>query len=143
MYGLTDALSLRLTGAYSRHDLPAGDKGVPGGALTAFHAGVGVSYAIDIVRLVPYFDLSVGLLGMTAPPLGPGKPAFASSSGCATPDVSTLLCFGVEIGLGVDYLLTRRVALGVVVRYHAFVSNLNDIPIYLYAGPRVAIHFGG
>ena len=49
----------------------------------------------------------------------------------------------VEIGLGVDYLLTRRIALGFVVRYHAYLTALTQIPVYLYAGPRLALHFGG
>lgn len=133
LYGITDALSLRLTGAYSAHSLAAVDKtdstpALPGGLVTAFHAGAGVSYAVDIVRLVPYFDLSIGLLGMRQPTDKGDKTGYD---------------FGVEIGVGADYLINRRVAVGFVVRYHAYLTAITDIPVYLYAGPRVAFRFGG
>jgi hypothetical protein len=140
-YGVTDALAVRLTGAYSGHALGAGDKNVPpGGLLTAFHAGAGVTYAVDIVRLVPFFDLSVGLLGMTLPALKGQKTCGGSTANAD----GTALCldFGVEIGVGADYLINRHVAIGFVVRYHAFVTSITDIPVYLYAGPRLAFRFG-
>ena len=136
-YGITDSLWLRVTGAYSAHNLPALDKtatsaALPGGLLSAFHAGAGVTYAIDIVRLVPFFDLSIGLLGMRQP--------IAAASGTTS---KTGYDFGVEIGVGADYLINRRLSVGFVVRYHAYLTAIADIPIYLYAGPRLAVHFGG
>ena len=96
--------------------------------VTAYHAGAGITYAVDILRLVPYFDVSVGLLGLVQPTDKGPKPTFD---------------FGVEIGLGVDYLINRRVAVGFVVRYHAYLTSITQIPVYMYAGPRVAIHWGG
>lgn len=133
LYGVTDALSLRLTGAYAAHSLPVVEKtdsmpGLPGGLVTAFHAGAGVSYAVDIVRLVPYFDLSIGVLGLRQPTDKGEQSGYD---------------FGVEIGVGADYLINRRLAVGFVVRYHAYLTALSDIPVYLYAGPRLALHFGG
>lgn len=127
-YGVTDALAVRATGAFTAHNLPA-TKDLVGGLLTAWHAGVGITYAVDATRLVPYFDLAVGLLGRTEPVKGGGNKAGYD--------------FGAEIGIGVDYLITRRWAVGFVVRYHAYLTNITQLPVYLYAGPRIAIHFGG
>jgi hypothetical protein len=45
--------------------------------------------------------------------------------------------------LSLDYLLTRRIALGIVVRYHAFLTDITRIPVYLFVGPRVTIRFPG
>lgn len=127
-YGITDAFWLRLTGAYSAHSLPAGDKNNPGGQLSAWHAGAGVTYQVDIVRLVPFFDLAVGLLGLSQP--GPRGNTTSND-------------FGLEIGVGAEYLIDRHVALGFVARYHAYLTNINNIPVYFYAGPRVSFRFGG
>jgi hypothetical protein len=126
-YGLNDAIAVRLTGAYSAHALDA-SAGGPAGVLSAFHAGAGITYAIDVLRLVPYFDLGVGLLGSLRP----------SAHG-----TDAIYGFGVEIGLGLDYLATRLVSVGFVVRYHAYLTDIQHIPNYLYAGPRIAFHFGG
>lgn len=133
-YGVTDNLAVRVTGAVTEHLLdPKRDPTTmkltaPGGPVTAYHAGAGITYAVDILRLVPYFDVSVGLLGLVQPTDKGPKPTFD---------------FGVEIGLGVDYLINRRVAVGFVVRYHAYLTSITQIPVYMYAGPRVAIHWGG
>ena len=126
-YGLTDALAVRATGAFTAHGIGRTDV-APAGSVLAYHAGVGVTYAIDIVRVVPSLDFSLGLLGVRRP----------TSYG----DQYTNQ-FGVEIGLGVDYLLSRRIAIGVVARYHAFLTAITELPAYFYAGPRVSFHFGG
>ena len=34
-------------------------------------------------------------------------------------------------------------AIGVVVRYHAFLTDITRIPVYLFVGPRVTFRFGG
>lgn len=126
-YGITDAVAVRATGAFTGHAIDA-TRSAPSGTMTAWHAGAGITYTIDILRLVPYFDLSIGILGTRRP-----------SSGGASESRNDL---GLEVGIGLDYLITRRVAVGVVVRYHALLTALSTIPVWLYAGPRVAIHFG-
>jgi opacity protein-like surface antigen len=126
-YGVTDAIAVRLTGATTGHVLSA-TKDDPGGPLVAYHVGAGLTYTIDIFRVVPYVDFDIGLLG-TARSVG-GKWQTSNN-------------FGMQIGLGADYLVNRRVAIGLVVRYNAFLTDLSNIPVYLYFGPRVAIHFGG
>ena len=57
--------------------------------------------------------------------------------------VPSSTAFGVGVGLSLDYLLTRRVALGIVVRYHAFLTDITRIPVYLFVGPRVTFRFPG
>lgn len=131
-YSVTDSLAVRATGAFTAHDLPA-NMTLPGGLLTAWHAGAGLTYSLDVLRLVPYFDVSVGLLGKTQPV----RDMSGKTSQKASYD------FGFEIGLGLDYLITRTVAVGFVVRYHAYLTAITDIPVYLYAGPRIAFRFGG
>ena len=127
-YGVTDAVAIRATGAFTGHSLEA-TTGGPAGTLLAWHAGLGLTYTIDIVRVVPYIDFAVGVMGTERP-----APAGATVTNNQ---------LGVEIGVGVDYLISRRWAVGVVVRYHAFLTALSDIPVYFYAGPRIAMHFGG
>ena len=39
----------------------------PAGTLIAYQAGAGLTYTIDILRLVPYFDVAVGILGIARP----------------------------------------------------------------------------
>ena len=126
-YGLTDAFALRATGAFTGQGIGRSDT-APAGSVLAYHAGLGVTYTIDILRVVPSLDFSVGLLGVRRP----------TSAG----DQYTNQ-FGVEIGLGVDYLLTRRFAIGVVVRYHASLTSITELPAYVYLGPRLSIHFDG
>ena len=93
-----------------------------------YYAGGGLTYTIDILRLVPYVDFSLGLLGTTREVNGERR---------------TRNDLGVELGLGVDYLVNRTVSIGLVVRYHAMVTALSELPVYLFFGPRVAFHFGG
>jgi outer membrane protein W len=132
-YGVTDAIAVRATGAYSAHSLPdlrnkMGDLLMPGGFTSAWNAGLGVTYTIDILRLVPYVDFAVGLIGARYP----------TDKGDVTRNE-----LGLEIGIGLDYLVSRRVAVGVIVRYHAFLTAISQLPVYLYFGPRLALHFGG
>ncbi len=126
-YGVTDALALRVTGAATGHVLgPTMTE--PGDTLLAYYAGAGLSYAIDVIRLVPYVDVSLGLLGHAREINGAWQ---------------TTNNVGLEIGLGADYAINRRVSVGVVVRYFAVLQQVSSIPIYLYFGPRLAFHFGG
>ncbi len=126
-WGLTDAVTLRATGALTGQAVGSGD-GQPSGAVLAWFAGVGVTYAIDIVRVVPYFDFALGYEGLRRPIAG----------GSATDHE-----LGLEAGIGVDYLVSRRLAVGAVVRYHGALTAITELPLDLYVGPRIAIHFGG
>ena len=126
-YGLTDALALRVTGAFTAHHIDKiGD--APAGTFLAYQAGVGLTYTLDILRLVPFFDVAIGLLGSVRP-RGGGN------------EVNNQ--FGIQLGVGVDYLVTRRFSVGAVVRYHAYLQALSTIPVYIFIGPRISVHFGG
>lgn len=127
-YGITDAVGIQLHGGLTAHPLAEDmDKMLPAGLLLTWHASVGVMYALDIVRVVPYFEASVGILGVTTR---------------TTAGAGTSLNAGAEIGLGADYMLNRRWAVGVALRYHAFLTDLGRIPLYLTVGPRVVLRFG-
>jgi outer membrane protein W len=131
-YGITDAVAIQLHGGVTAHPLAEDmDRMLAPGLLLTWQASVGVMYALDIVRVVPYFEASVGILGVTT--LTTAKAAAGGG---------TALNAGAEIGLGADYMLNRRWAVGVALRYHAFLTDLGRIPLYLTVGPRVVLRFG-
>jgi hypothetical protein len=123
-YGLTDWLWLRGTTFYTaqaaRKDEAAG---LPAGALSVGGAFVGLRYALDVVRVIPFVDAGIGAF-------------FAGGAG-----EKSRVDFGVEVGLGFDWLYSRKVAFGLMVRYHAFLTNVQSIPVYLYAGPRFSLRW--
>jgi hypothetical protein len=132
-YGVTDALALRATGTFTGQAIGAelddmGRTVAPEGAALTWFAGLGLTYTIDILRVVPYLEFAVGALGRRVPTLT-GDPWTYDAA--------------VQIGLGLDYLINRRVAVGLLVRYYAALTAIQTLPVYLYFGPRVAIHFGG
>lgn len=127
-YGVHESLFVRATGAFSAHPV-ATSPSTPSGLIYAYHAGAGLTYTLDVLRFVPYIDFSIGLLGTMRHTAGRGT--------------TTSNQFGVQIGLGLDYLVSRRVSVGVIVRYHAYLTALTEIPAYLFVGPRLAFHFGG
>jgi outer membrane protein W len=127
-YGITDALAIQVHGGLTAHPLDADmDKMLPAGLLMTWHASAGIMYSLDIVRIVPYFEASLGVLGVTT-----------RAAGTVKNEVNV----GAEIGLGADYMLSRRWAVGVALRYHAFLTDLSHLPLYLTVGPRVVLRFG-
>jgi hypothetical protein len=141
--GLTPALSLRATGFVSFHHasgraLPPVD-GVPAtgpdGTLSAFGAFVGITYELPVLRIVPAFDLGLGVIGLR------GDARFGTGPQASLLD-TPITAFSVELGFGVDWLITRRWALGAVVRYHALLTELERAPSFLYVGPRLSVTLG-
>jgi hypothetical protein len=132
-FGITESLTLKASGFLSWH--PVGEtKMTAGGTISEFAGMVGINYSLDVIRLVPSFDLNVGVLGLR------GDPGFKDNAKSnAVAESST--AFGVGLGFNLDYLLTRHWALGLVVRYHAFLTDLTRIPVYLFVGPRVTYKF--
>lgn len=127
-YGVSESLAVRMTGAWTAHAIGA-TTSTPAGVLQAYHAGAGITYLFDVLRLVPYIDFSIGLLGTV-------RPGTNGSTNISNQ-------FGIQVGVGVDYLINRTVGVGFVVRYHVYLTSLTQIPAYLYLGPRIAFHFGG
>ena len=104
----------------------------PDGTIAAFGALAGLTYELTLLRLQPSFDLAVGVIGLRGDAsFGTGAPASAL--------LSAVTAFAIELGFGVDWLISRRWALGVVVRYHALVSELERAPSFLYVGPRISL----
>lgn len=125
--GITDAVSIIAFGGSSYHPLPANaDLKLAEGTLLAWQASVGVSYALDIVRIQPFFEAAVGVLSLQS---HIGK------------DTTGGLQAGISVGLGADYLLNRRFSFGVAFRYHGVVTDLANIPLYLTVGPRAQLRF--
>ncbi len=134
-FGLSDALSLHASGNLSWHQADA-TKTQASGVLSGFTALLSLNYTLDVIRLVPSFDLGLGVIGLR------GDAAFGSSTAAAGVEKPlTGLC--LALGFQLDYLLTRHVAVGVEVRYHVALTDADRLPMYLYTGPRVIFHFGG
>jgi hypothetical protein len=129
-YGITDALAVQVQGGATAHPLQAAmvnmQQLLPG-TLVTWQASAGIVYALDVVRIVPFFEATLGILGTWT----------QTSAG-----VSNTFSVGASLGLGADYLITRRWAVGVVARYYASLTDLSQIPIYLTAGPRITVRFG-
>jgi hypothetical protein len=99
-YGVSDAWALRLALGTGYHPVDADTKKhLPGGRARASTAIVGVTYTFDVLRLVPYVQTSIGLIKF--------------DGAVTTP--STQL--DAELGLGTDYFLTHRWAVGAVLQY--------------------------
>jgi hypothetical protein len=97
-YGLTDAWSVHADFAGSWHPVDA-DALRPGGRVRALACSAGITYALDVLRVVPY--VSAGLA--------------VQNLGGALRDARTDL--GVGLGGGADYLLDRRWSLGLELGY--------------------------
>ena len=134
-FGVTDALTLKASGFVSWHPVDA-TKMTAAGTIGEFATMVGVNYSLDVIRLVPSFDVMLGVVGIR------GDASFHDTAK-TNAVVPSSTAFGVGLGFNLDYLLTRHWALGVVVRYHAFLTDLTRIPVYLFVGPRVTFRFGG
>lgn len=99
-YGLTDAWAVRLLAAESANPVDARmmDK-APGGWARATSLLGGVTYTVDVLRMVPYAQLGLGFVRFD----GAVKLPRTELAG--------------ELGLGADYWLTPRWAMGFVLQY--------------------------
>src|SRR5450755_4483920 len=97
-YGFLEAFAARASVGVVSHPVKAVKGGPPAGTLQARTALVGATYTFDVLRLVPYMEVGVGLLQWS----GPGAPRTT---------------MGAELGLGADYLVTTRWAWGASAQY--------------------------
>ena len=99
-YGLTDAWAIRLTGSLARIGVSA-DKpaGLPGGTIWAYSALAGVAYTMDVLRLLPTFEVGIAMLGATGAVVKPRR------------------AIGMQAALGADYLLGPRFSIGGIAEY--------------------------
>jgi hypothetical protein len=118
--GLSEAFSARATAFFTAHPASAAGDALPKGTIWTGGVFLGLDYAFDVLRLVPFLDMGLGALVH------------------GSEEKRTSADFGVEVGVGADYLVTRGFSLGVMLRYYAFITSIRDIPVYLYVGPRLA-----
>jgi hypothetical protein len=97
-YGVLQAFAVRASVGVVSRPIEAVKDVHPAGTLQARTALLGVTYTFDVLRLVPYLEVGLGLLQWS----GPG----------ASPTT-----FGTELGLGGDYFLTPHWACGASAQY--------------------------
>jgi hypothetical protein len=112
-YGYNDTLWLRASAAGGLYDGPSGVAWSGG-------ATVGVTYALDILRYVPWMNLGIGALSV-----GGGG-------------VDATIKPVVELGVGVDVLESRSFSWGVAIRFDGFASQATFFTI----GPRFTWRWG-
>lgn len=99
-YGLSDAWATRVmigSGFHPVDKRPADN--APAGTVRVNSALVGLTYTFDVLRMVPYTQVAVGLVNFAGA-------VFVPRSALAA-----------ELGLGADYWLTRRWAVGGALQY--------------------------
>ena len=118
-YGLTDAWAVRLSFDASTHDVSkSNDMDTrPAGTIHTDAALLGVTYTVDILRLVPYGTLQAGLLQVR---------------GAVTTPQSLL---AMQLGLGADYFVTRRFLAGLSFHYLFEPADLLSDPLNLGTNP--------
>lgn len=127
-YGLDDQFNLMaevssaIVARDQQQDAPTSPRTRPA---TADQATAGVGYVIDILQWVPY----LGLLGGV----------YRLGGGTLARDV---FLPGLEIGVGLDYQLSRRWAVGLAGRQHVFLSKLSTYPSYTTVQLRVEYMWG-
>jgi hypothetical protein len=99
-YGLDDAWAARLSASGGRHGVDADPaRGRPGGTIWSYSAFAGINYTMDVLRLLPTFELGLGYLGI---------------AGAVQAERRTL---GVQAGIGADYLWSPRFTVGAKAEY--------------------------
>ena len=120
-YGLSDAWGLRATLAGSFHPVDKtmvdGGPTLPGGTLRTMAALAGLTYTIDVLRLIPYGFFELGAIRFDG----------------AVQRAKTV--FAAELGIGADYFLTRRWTTGVSFQYLFAPEDLLADPINIGQSP--------
>jgi hypothetical protein len=99
-YGLTDAWAIRVTASGSRHGVSEDlARGLPGGGVFGYSAFGGLSYTMDILRLLPSFEMGLGLLGVTGAVKEPRR------------------ALGMQAAIAADYLMSPRWSIGGIAEY--------------------------
>lgn len=99
-YGLDDAWAARLSASGGRHAVDADQmRRLPGGNVWSYSAFAGLNYTMDVLRLLPTFELGLGYLGI---------------AGAVQAQRRSL---GVQAGIGADYLWRPRFTIGAKAEY--------------------------
>lgn len=127
-YGLTDQWNLSIEGssvivaADQQQDFPTSPRNRPAGV---DHAAVGIGYVIDILRWVPYINAHGGLYRLSGGTLD-----------------QALYLPGFSVGVGLDYQLNRRFAVGIAGREHLMLTKLDTYASYLTGIVRLEYMWG-
>lgn len=118
-YGLTDAWAVRLSFEGSRHSVSKSSEMDmrPEGTIQTDAALIGITYTFDVLRLVPYADLQAGI---------------AQVRGAVVTPQSLL---AMELGVGADYFVSRRVTAGISFHYLFEPADLLSDPLNLGTNP--------
>lgn len=99
-YGLDDAWAARLSTHGARCGVTGDDAhNLPGGTIWSYSAFAGINYTMDVLRLLPTFEVGVGYMGLAGAVRTPHR------------------TFGIQVGIGAEYLLTPRFTVGAVAEY--------------------------
>lgn len=120
-YRLTEPITLQLGALWSAHELAATERR-PGGALHLFGVSFAARYALDALPFAPALEGGVELLHRRL-------------AGAAATDLALL------VGLSVRHWVSRWLAVGAQLYYHAFLTDLRKFPIYVNVGPTLAVRF--
>lgn len=127
-YGLSDQWNLTAAGASAvvatdqRQDFPWSPRNRPA---TVDHGAIGASYVIDILRWVPYLGLQAG--------------AYRLAGGTLT---ESLFLFGLSVSAGLDYQISRKIAVGLGARQHLMLGKLETYPSYTTFSLRLEYMWG-
>jgi len=118
-YGLSDSWGLRGSIATSLHSVSKDNANDmrPEGRIETAAALAGLTYTIDILRLVPYADLQLGALQL--------------GGAVVTPRI----VFVTALGIGADYYVTRRFTTGAYFQYLFAPIDLISDPLNLGSSP--------
>ena len=112
-YELSDMFNLQLELVASRHAF------VDDEATGLYGAMAGMTYKLDVIEWVPYFGLMAGLFAF---------------DGDVRPDPLAKTEPAIIVPLGMEYSFSRRLAVGVELRYQGFLSapmsSLSDAPYF-------------
>lgn len=115
-YGINDTFNLMVEASSSsvardqQQDTPETPRTRPAGV---DHGSFGVGYVIDVMRWVPYLCVLGGVYRLYEGTLP-----------------ETLFLPGLSVGAGLDYQLSRSIAIGVAAREHLMFSKLQTYPSY-------------
>lgn len=117
-YGFTDAWAARVSVGGSSHGVdPQSSAGATASRVTATTALVGATYTFDVLRLVPYATLGVGLVHFAG----------------VVPELATRAAG--EVGLGAQYYLNPRWTCGASLQYLVAPNDLLNFeaPFYTFS----------
>ena len=82
---------------------------------------IGLTFALDVLKYIPYLNLGIGTAYLTGGPVDAGFQNY------------------IELGLGLEVLYSRTFSYGAMLRYDSFAS---DLASYLSIGARVTWRWG-